>query len=209
MPRKEYEQNELVMDANMQKLIAEAQGAFQILKGIVDQIPTVANPSQFTGDEEDDQFIEEIATLNVDGEVEAADFEEDEDMVPAYYGRGNDVADFGYDGGWGGHGGHGGCGCGCKCQCQCIPKPQPQLYPCVCRKCDLLKAKAYTNLVLGLNGLQNAFDLLPVVEGIFDDAIDSLNTAQRLFKKARICSKKFGCQCYCKTRRKPHCKCYR
>lgn len=201
MPKNEYEQTEFVMSNNMEKLITDAKEAFDTLKTILDQIPTITNPSLLTGNLEDDTFVEELAVLE---DMEDLEEDDEEDEVEAtYYGRGYPMGNFGHGGNWG-H--HTGC-CACQCNCGCIPKPQ--FYPCECRKCDQLKAKAYTNLVLGLNDLKDAFDLLPIVKGKFDDAVDSLRDAKKLFKKARCCSIKFGCECYCKTRTKRRCKCPR
>ncbi len=192
MPRNQSEQAGFVMDLNTQKLIEEAQIAFDKLHKIAGKFQTVANADQFTGNDEDDAFIAEMASFNVLDDLDDVDdvedtayFDEDDDFD--YYGRGIGA----------GKGGCG-CGCGCKCKCQCH---KPELYPCKCRICDLLKAKAYTNLVLGINDLKDAFDLLCLAKEKFNEAVDSIQDAQKLFKKARCCAIKYGCHCYCKTRR--------
>ncbi len=208
MPKNEYEQNEFVMDQNTQKLIEEAQAAFNTLKNIASKLQAVGNVAQFTGNEEDDEYIEDIATLRIEDEdddaFDAFDDEED-DTDLSYYGRDIDAGHFGHSEQFGFGGGRG-CGCGCGCRCKYKYVPKPQVYPCVCRRCDLLRAKAYTNLVLGLSDLKDAFDLLPIVKGKFEDAVESLRDAKKLFKKARICSIRFGCNFYCRTRGKRRCK---
>ncbi|WP_070000650.1 hypothetical protein [Cellulosilyticum sp. I15G10I2] len=193
MPRNEYEQNEFVMNQNTQKLIKEAQVAFDVLKNIAAQIPMVSNVTQFAESDEDGDFIDEILTLETeDDESDFDAFDDEDDADAVYYGRGMNTDQFGYGRGY-----------------KPPYVPYPQSYPCVCRKCDLLKAKAFTNLLLGLNDLKDAFDLLPIVKNKFEEAVDSLQDAQKLFKKARFCSNRFGCRCFCKSRPKRRCKCPR
>jgi hypothetical protein len=201
MPRKEYGQNEFVKEKSINKLIRDAKAAFDALQDIAREIERVAKLNQYTGDEEDDQYIEEIATIDSE-----ANFDEMDEEEP-YYSRKNsryaeefDRMDSKEESYFGRKNGRNECEWRKSYEDEYQKKEQPHYYPCKCKECDKLKSKAYANLVLGLNDLKDTFDILDLAKDKFEEAVDSLKHADKYFEKARCCSIRYGCHYYCKTR---------
>lgn len=87
-------------------------------------------------------------------------------------------------------------------KCGCREQSQSQHYPCICRECDKLKAKAQTQLLVGLNDLKSAFEILDLAKEKFEESIEFLQDADKYFDKAIWCLKRNDCKCYCKSPRR-------
>ncbi|MHC1749346.1 MAG: hypothetical protein AB9856_13830 [Cellulosilyticaceae bacterium] len=73
-----------------------------------------------------------------------------------------------------------------------------QEYPCVCRKCDRLKAEGYKDLALFWNSVHDLLRILDAAGEEFEDAGGYLLGAIKHFAWAEACSRRNCCECHCR-----------
>jgi hypothetical protein len=203
MPNNKYQESEVVTTQGPEKLVQDAMSAFTTLKQFVGEFEHFKQGNAYSqvNENEDDEYEEdddEMDDEDDEDEYEEDDDEDDEDDEdddePSYYGRKKQKSP------------KSNCGCGgrkrrCKCGCGCgckKPRPKPQ-YPCECRECDQLKAKAWCKVELAIYALKDA---LEAAEPKLLDAGEFLEDATKYFVWAKRCAIKHNCKCYCKSRKR-------